>query len=60
MSTYDTVLTNAHLATMQGEDPYGTIRHGAIAVKDGRIAAVGPASALPAKSTDCMIDLGGR
>jgi imidazolonepropionase len=60
MTTYDIVLTNAHLATMQGDDPYGMIPCGAIAVKDGRIASVGPASAVPANSVDGVIDLGGR
>lgn len=60
MPFYDTVFTNAHLATMQESRPYGTIPHGAVAVKDGRLAAVGPASTLPANSTDCVVDLGGR
>ena len=60
MPFYDTVFTNAHLATMQERCPYGTIPHGAIAVKDGCLAAVGPASTLPANSTDCVVDLGGR
>ena len=42
---HDTVWLNANLATMrEGEAPYGAIRDGAIAVKDGRIAWVGPRS----------------
>lgn len=60
MPAYDTVFTHANLATMQGDEPYGTIPHGAIAVKDGYIAAVGAADALPADSADRVIDLGGR
>ncbi len=60
MPTYDTVFTNAHLATMQGNDPYGTILNGAVAVKGGRIAAIGPASDLPANRAADVIDLGGR
>ena len=60
MTPYDLVLTNAHLATMQGDEPYGMIPHGAIAVKDGRIASVGPANAVSAKSADHVVDLGGR
>ncbi len=60
MPYYDTVFTSAHLATMQGEGPYGMISNGAIAVKDGRLAAVGPASALPANSATSVVDLGGR
>ena len=40
---HDTVWLNANVATMrEGEAPYGAIRDGAIAVKDGRIAWVGP------------------
>ena len=36
--------------------------HGAVAVKDGRIAEVGPTEALEAKYTDCerVTDLEGR
>ncbi|MDH3603943.1 MAG: imidazolonepropionase, partial [Candidatus Tectomicrobia bacterium] len=60
MPPYDTILTNVHLATMQGDVPYGMIPNGAIAVKDGRIAAVGPASAVSTHSADGVIDLGGR
>src|SRR5687768_2887396 len=40
---HDTVWLNANLATLrEGQAPYGAIRDGAIAVKDGRIAWVGP------------------
>jgi imidazolonepropionase len=60
MTLYDTVLTNAHLATMHGDDPYGMIPNGAIVIRDGRIASVGPASALSTQSADRVIDLGGR
>ncbi|HLE66001.1 MAG TPA: imidazolonepropionase [Burkholderiales bacterium] len=41
----DAVWLNANLATLrEGGAPYGEIRDGAIAVKDGRIAWVGPRS----------------
>ncbi|MDA1117683.1 MAG: imidazolonepropionase [Proteobacteria bacterium] len=38
----DALWLNANLATMAGAAPYGALRDGAIAVKDGRIAWVGP------------------
>ena len=43
---HDAVWLNAHLATMTaGGAPYGAIRDGAIAAKDGRISWVGPRAA---------------
>jgi imidazolonepropionase len=60
MPSYDLVLTNAHLATMRGDEPYGMMHHGAIAIKDGRMAWVGPANAVSANSADHVVDLGGR
>ena len=45
---WDSLWVDAHLATMTDQSaPYGAIRDGAIAVKDGRIAWVGEAAALP-------------
>jgi len=42
---YDAIWLNANLATLrEGDVPYGEIRDAAIAVKDGRIAWVGPRS----------------
>ncbi|MFN3450277.1 MAG: imidazolonepropionase, partial [Roseococcus sp.] len=52
---FDRVWLNANLATMQGEG-LGVIEDGAIAAREGRIAWVGPRSALPAHDapvTDC-------
>jgi imidazolonepropionase len=57
---YDTVLTNVHIATMHGDEPYGAIPHAAVAVKDGLIAALGPAHAVPVEHADRVFDLGGR
>jgi len=60
--TFDTLWTNARLATMsEGQPGLGTIETGCIAAKDGRIAFVGAASDLPA-GTDAAerIDCGGR
>jgi imidazolonepropionase len=45
MPTTDRVWLNLHLATMEGEG-YGEIRDGAVAVRDGRIAWVGPRTGL--------------
>ena len=45
MTAWDVLFTNVHLATMDGG--YGEIRDAAIAVKDGRIAWLGPVAAQP-------------
>lgn len=45
MTPWDVLFTNVHLATMDAG--YGEIRDAAIAVKDGRIAWLGPRAALP-------------
>lgn len=54
--TMDTLISHAHLFTMQGQG-VGYIADGAVAVRQGRIAAVGPTSVLmtrfqPAKIID--------
>ena len=43
---FDTLWINCHLATMAGSDEYGSVKDGALAVKDGRIAWIGPAKEL--------------
>jgi imidazolonepropionase len=45
MTAWDVLFTRVHLATMAGG--YGEIHDAAIAVKDGRIAWLGPEAALP-------------
>lgn len=47
MAEWDALWVNVHLATMDADSGYGEIRDGAIAVKDGRIAWLGPRAALP-------------
>ncbi len=49
MQDFDAVWVNVQLATMtDAAGPYGTIADGALAVKDGRIAWLGPKAELPA------------
>jgi imidazolonepropionase len=45
---WDTLILDVHLATFANDAPYGAIRHGALAIADGRIAWVGERTALPA------------
>ncbi len=59
---FDTLWINCHLATMAGEDDYGIVRDGALAVKAGRIAWIGPAGKLPGHPASLAArieDLGG-
>ena len=53
MSEMDLLFTNVHLATMAGG--YGEQRDAALAVKDGRIAWIGPRAQAPraARERDC-------
>ena len=44
---FDSLWVNCHLATMAGDREYGVMRNGAMGVRDGRIAWVGPAQELP-------------
>jgi imidazolonepropionase len=54
---WDVLLTNVHLATMT--DGYGEIRDGAIAVKDGRIAWLGPQARMPQDARAVTVHDGG-
>lgn len=55
------LLSNARLATMHGDAPYGLIDDGAVAIEAGRIAWAGPAADVPAAFADLEPrDLGGR
>ena len=55
----DLVLTDAKLATMAGDD-YGVIVDGALAVKDRKIAWLGPQADLPREPAQKTRSLGGR
>lgn len=55
----DQVFVNAHLATMAATaDGYGELRDGAVRVKNGRIAWVGPRAAAPLDDAD-LVDCAG-
>ncbi|HYF09305.1 MAG TPA: imidazolonepropionase, partial [Acetobacteraceae bacterium] len=56
---WDDLWVNARLVTMQG-DGLGMIEPGALAVRDGRIAWVGPMKELPAPQAKRRHDAGGR
>ncbi|MGM4925681.1 imidazolonepropionase [Tardiphaga sp. 804_B3_N1_9] len=60
--TFDTIWTNARLATMApGQPGLGILEDGCIATKDGRIAYAGPASDLPPDAdAKTRIDCEGR
>ena len=60
MPTWDLTVINGHVATMEaGESPWGTVRDGAVAVRDGRVAWVGPARELPRGGSVRTLDAGG-
>ncbi len=44
---WDALWTNIHIATMADPGSYGEIRDGALAVRNGRIAWIGPRAGLP-------------
>jgi imidazolonepropionase len=56
---FDDLWTGARLVTMQG-DGLGIVEPGALAVKDGVIAWLGPMSELPATEAQHVHDAGGR
>jgi len=48
MSEWDLLLTDAHVATMRaGEAGYGIVEDGAVGIRDGRVAWLGPDEQLP-------------
>jgi len=61
MQEWDLTLTDVHLATMSdGAAPYGIIKNGAVAIRGGRIAWVGPAAELPATGSRETRSLNGQ
>ena len=57
---YDLLLTNANVATMDGEEPFGLVEDGAIGISGGKIAWIGPSAAAREDQAGEVRDLGGR
>jgi imidazolonepropionase len=57
---FDLLLTNAAVATMDGDTPYGLVQDGAIGVTGGKVAFVGRASAVRARGAGRVWDLKGK
>jgi len=62
MHRWDLLLTDARVATMRAgaADPYGAIDGGALAIRDGEIAWVGPEAELPSHRAEETRSLEGR
>jgi len=62
MNRWDLLLTGARVATMRADDsaPYGAIEDGALAIRDGKIAWVGPEADLPSHWAEEARSLEGR
>jgi imidazolonepropionase len=58
--TFDLLLTNACVATMDGTTPFGLVRDGAVGITQGKIAWIGPAADVPAGGAGKTWDLGGK
>ena len=56
---FDLLFTNATVATMADESPFGLVRDGAIGIADGKIAWVGPAAQAP-REAGTVRDLDGK
>lgn len=57
---FDQLLTDACVATMDGNAPFGLIASGAVAISGGKIAWVGPLEALPSRDAGMVHELAGR
>jgi imidazolonepropionase len=61
MPSWDLLLTNARIATMQDNDvAYGVVESAALGITDGKIAWIGPESALPSRVNCKTLSLNNR
>ena len=61
MASWDLFLTDARIATMQGDVPgYGVIEDAALAITDGNIAWLGSAAERPGHDAEETRSLGNR
>src|SRR5215467_10719154 len=58
--TFDLLLTNACVATMDGDKPFGLVPDGAVGITNGAIAWIGRAADAPAVGAGKVWDLGGK
>ncbi|WP_028999612.1 imidazolonepropionase [Azohydromonas australica] len=58
-ATWDALWLDVHLLPLAPADPAATVRDGALAVRDGRIAWLGPRAALPEGATAASTHDGG-
>jgi imidazolonepropionase len=58
--TFDLLLTNGCIATMDGEAPFGLVRDGAVGITKGKVAWIGRAADVPAGGAGKTWALGGK
>jgi imidazolonepropionase len=58
--TFDLLLTNGCVATMEGDVPFGLVAEGAIGITGGKIAWIGRVADVPAGGAGRTWDLGGK
>lgn len=57
---WESIWVNAHIATMTGNQGYGIIENGAIAVQNGKIVWIGRHNDLPENNAETIYDVKGR
>jgi imidazolonepropionase len=57
---FDLLLTNACVATMNGAQPFGLVRDGAVGVTKGKVAWIGRVADVPAGGAGETWNIGGK